>query len=149
MAERLGEVAPPLVPHRRPLVEHTRLLGVGRVEVAGASRPVPACSTCVAPGMAISTRTPALVAGRRATVELLFAGGARRLGMSLWKGGDGAVIDGIAINGSARLVAWVAGVIRYLQSGFIYHYAFAMLVGVAIVLFFFLTMPYFLSGSAH
>jgi NADH-quinone oxidoreductase subunit L len=81
--------------------------------------------------------------------EFLFAGGARRLGMSLWKGGDGAVIDGVAINGTARLVAWVASVIRYLQSGFIYHYAFAMLVGVAIVLFFFLTMPYFLSASAH
>ncbi|HUL66211.1 MAG TPA: NADH-quinone oxidoreductase subunit L [Burkholderiaceae bacterium] len=81
--------------------------------------------------------------------EFLFAGGARRLGMSLWKGGDGAVIDGVAINGTARLVAWVASVIRYVQSGFIYHYAFAMLVGVAIVLFFFLTMPYFLSASAH
>ena len=39
------------------------------------------------------------------------------------------VIDGVAINGSARLVAWVAGVIRHLQSGFIYHYAFAMMIG--------------------
>jgi len=79
--------------------------------------------------------------------EFLFAGGARRLGVGLWKGGDVGVIDGVAVNGSARLVAWVAGVIRYLQSGFIYHYAFAMLVGVAIVLFFFLTLPYFLSAA--
>jgi NADH-quinone oxidoreductase subunit L len=56
------------------------------------------------------------------------------------------VIDGIAVNGSARLVGWIAAVIRYLQSGYIYHYAFAMLVGVGVVLFFFLTMPYVLSG---
>jgi NADH-quinone oxidoreductase subunit L len=77
--------------------------------------------------------------------EFLFAGGARRIGMGLWKGGDVGVIDGVAVNGSARLVAWVASVIRYLQSGFIYHYAFAMLVGVAVVLFFFLTMPYFIA----
>ena len=81
--------------------------------------------------------------------EFLFAGGARRIGMGLWKGGDVGVIDGVAINGSARLVAWIAGVIRHLQSGFIYHYAFAMLAGVAIVLFFFLTMPYFLAAAAH
>jgi NADH-quinone oxidoreductase subunit L len=46
-------------------------------------------------------------------------------------------------------VAWFAGVIRYLQSGFIYHYAFAMLVGVAVVLFFFLTLPYFIASAAH
>jgi len=81
--------------------------------------------------------------------EFLFAGGARKIGIGLWKGGDVGVIDGVAVNGSARLVAWLAGVIRTLQSGFIYHYAFAMLVGVAIVLFFFLTMPYFLSAAAH
>jgi NADH-quinone oxidoreductase subunit L len=81
--------------------------------------------------------------------EFLFAGGARRIGVGLWKGGDVGVIDGIAINGSARLVAYIAGVIRYLQSGFIYHYAFAMLVGVAVVLFFFLTMPYFLTAAAR
>jgi NADH-quinone oxidoreductase subunit L len=81
--------------------------------------------------------------------EFLFAGGARRIGMGLWKGGDVGVIDGVAVNGSARLVAWIASVIRFLQSGFIYHYAFAMLVGVAIVLFFFLTMPYFLTAAAR
>jgi len=81
--------------------------------------------------------------------EFLFAGGARRIGNGLWKGGDMGFIDGVAINGSARLVAWFAGVIRYLQSGFIYHYAFAMLVGVAVVLFFFLTLPYFVANAAH
>jgi len=81
--------------------------------------------------------------------EFLFAGGARRIGNGLWKGGDIGVIDGVAINGSARLVAWIASVIRHLQSGFIYDYAFAMLLGVAVVLFFFLTMPYWPYFIAH
>ena len=74
--------------------------------------------------------------------EIVFAGGARLLGRGLWKGGDQALIDGIAVNGSARLVGWVAAASRVLQSGYIYHYAFAMLVGIALVLFFFLTLPY-------
>ncbi|GIL04251.1 NADH-quinone oxidoreductase subunit L [Betaproteobacteria bacterium PRO7] len=74
--------------------------------------------------------------------EIVFAGGARAIGRGLWKGGDVALIDGAAVNGSARLVGWFAGVIRFVQSGYIYHYAFAMLIGIAIVLFFFLTLPY-------
>jgi NADH-quinone oxidoreductase subunit L len=74
--------------------------------------------------------------------EIVFAGGARLLGRGLWKGGDQALIDGLAVNGSARLVGWVAQASRALQSGYIYHYAFAMLVGIAIVLFAFLTLPY-------
>jgi len=74
--------------------------------------------------------------------EVVFAGGARLLGRGLWKGGDQALIDGLAVNGSARLVGWVARASRVLQSGYIYHYAFAMLVGIAIVLFAFLTLPY-------
>ena len=74
--------------------------------------------------------------------EIVFAGGARKIGLGLWKGGDVGVIDGIVINGSARLVAWFASVARLVQSGYIYHYAFAMLVGIAVVLFFFLTLPY-------
>jgi len=78
--------------------------------------------------------------------EVFFAGGARLIGRGLWKGGDMAIIDGVAINGSARLVGWIAALIRHLQSGYIYHYAFAMLVGVGLVLFFFLTVPYVLSG---
>jgi NADH-quinone oxidoreductase subunit L len=74
--------------------------------------------------------------------EIVFAGGARRLGVGLWKGGDQMLIDGVAVNGSARLVGWVAAASRLLQSGYIYHYAFAMLAGIAVVLFFFLTLPY-------
>ncbi len=66
--------------------------------------------------------------------DWFFAGGARLIGTGLWKGGDVAVIDGIFINGSARAVGWFAGVFRYLQSGFIYHYAFAMIIGVLVLL---------------
>jgi len=62
--------------------------------------------------------------------ENVIARGARLLGMGLWKGGDEAVIDGAIVNGSARGVAWVAGVVRWFQTGYIYHYAFAMIVGV-------------------
>jgi NADH-quinone oxidoreductase subunit L len=78
--------------------------------------------------------------------EVVFAGGARLIGRGLWKGGDIGVIDGIAINGSARLVAWFASAMRFLQSGYIYHYAFAMLVGIGVVLFFFLTWPYMMAA---
>jgi NADH-quinone oxidoreductase subunit L len=78
--------------------------------------------------------------------EIVFAGGARLLGRGLWKGGDQTIIDGIAINGSARLVAWTAALIRHFQSGYIYHYAFAMLLGVGLVLFFYLTVPYVLAA---
>jgi NADH-quinone oxidoreductase subunit L len=78
--------------------------------------------------------------------EWVFARGARKVGVGLWRGGDMALIDGVAVNGSARLVGWIAAVIRQIQSGYIYHYAFAMLLGVGIVLFFFLTLPYVLGG---
>ena len=66
--------------------------------------------------------------------DWFFAGGARLVGGGLWKGGDVAVIDGVIVNGSARAVGWVAAVIRYLQSGYIYHYAFAMIIGMLVLL---------------
>ena len=62
--------------------------------------------------------------------DWFFAGGARLLGNGLWKRGDVMVIDGWIVNGAARLVNWFSRLIRPLQSGFIYHYAFAMLIGV-------------------
>ncbi|MGE0385466.1 MAG: NADH-quinone oxidoreductase subunit L [Gammaproteobacteria bacterium] len=61
--------------------------------------------------------------------EVVFAGGARGLGTGLWNVGDVALIDGLAVNGSARLVGWVSGVVRRVQSGYLYHYAFAMILG--------------------
>jgi NADH-quinone oxidoreductase subunit L len=72
--------------------------------------------------------------------QLLFGNGAVRFGTGLWKGGDVAVIDGVFVNGSARLVGWFAQVIRHFQSGFIYHYAFAMIIGILVLL----TMLYIL-----
>jgi NADH-quinone oxidoreductase subunit L len=66
--------------------------------------------------------------------DWFFAGGARRVGTGLWRGGDVAVIDGVFVNGSARAVGWFAQVIRHLQSGYIYHYAFAMIIGILVLL---------------
>jgi NADH-quinone oxidoreductase subunit L len=66
--------------------------------------------------------------------DWFFAGGARRLGGGLWRHGDIAVIDGMFVNGSARVVGRIAGVVRQIQSGYIYHYAFAMIAGILILL---------------
>jgi NADH-quinone oxidoreductase subunit L len=72
--------------------------------------------------------------------EVFFAGGARAIGTGLWKVGDQALIDGVAVNGSARLVGWLAGVVRGIQSGYIYHYAIAMIVGVAMAVWWFVPL---------
>ena len=68
----------------------------------------------------------------------LFAGGARTLGRGFWKFGDIKIIDGFFVNGSARVVVWAATLIRQFQSGYIYHYAFTMIVGVFVLLSFWL-----------
>jgi NADH-quinone oxidoreductase subunit L len=62
--------------------------------------------------------------------ENVLARGARGIGTVLWKVGDQALIDGAVVNGSWKLVGWVSGVVRRLQSGYIYHYAFGMIIGV-------------------
>jgi len=63
--------------------------------------------------------------------DLLFVRSARCLGRFLWKTGDGRIIDGLGPDGiSARVVDVTRGVVR-LQSGYVYHYAFAMLIGIA------------------
>jgi NADH-quinone oxidoreductase subunit L len=66
--------------------------------------------------------------------DWFFAGGARKFGTGLWRWGDVTVIDGLMVNGSAKVVGWLAGVVRWLQSGFIYHYAFVMIIGVSVLL---------------
>jgi len=68
--------------------------------------------------------------------EIVFAGGARALGKGLWKAGDQALIDGVAVNGTARLVGWVAQMSRLFQTGHLYQYAFMMIIGVFILLTF-------------
>ncbi|MGF6265185.1 NADH-quinone oxidoreductase subunit L [Paraburkholderia youngii] len=71
--------------------------------------------------------------------EVVFARGAVAIGRGLWKEGDVVVIDGI-VNGSARFIGWFASVIRFLQSGYIYHYAFAMIIGMLGLLTLFVTL---------
>jgi NADH-quinone oxidoreductase subunit L len=66
--------------------------------------------------------------------DWFFAGGARALGRGLWKTGDQTLIDGLAVNGSARLVGRFAHVVRLLQSGHIYQYAFSMIIGLFVLL---------------
>jgi NADH-quinone oxidoreductase subunit L len=62
----------------------------------------------------------------------------RGVGMALWRGGDQAVIDNTLVNGSAGAVAWFAGYARRMQSGFLYSYAFWMIVGLVLLLGWFL-----------
>ena len=69
--------------------------------------------------------------------ENVLARGTRALGMGLWKFGDQKLIDGALVNGSWRLVGWVSSIVRRLQSGFIYHYAFGMILGVFVLMSYF------------
>ena len=102
---------------------------------------------------------PALPAGIKARVQPLYrllenkyyldwinenilARGARALGTGLWKVGDQAIIDGGVVNGSWKLVGAVSGVVRWVQSGFIFHYALVMILGV------FALMTWFVWGDA-
>ncbi len=66
--------------------------------------------------------------------EAVFAGGARLLGSGLSVAGDRTLIDGFIVNGSARAVGWFASVMRTFQTGYIYHYAFTMILAVAVYL---------------
>jgi NADH-quinone oxidoreductase subunit L len=66
--------------------------------------------------------------------DWFFAGGARLVGRGLWKGGDQVLIDGLAVNGSAKLVGLTAGIVRLFQTGHIYQYAFSMIIGVFVLL---------------
>ncbi|HEX5538657.1 MAG TPA: NADH-quinone oxidoreductase subunit L, partial [Methylophilaceae bacterium] len=68
------------------------------------------------------------------------AGGARLLGNKLWQIGDVKIIDGFFVNGTAYLVGRLSAVVRLLQSGLIYHYAFAMIIGAFLMLTFFMKL---------
>ena len=61
--------------------------------------------------------------------DKVFAGGTRALGRGLSRYADAVVIDGLIVNGTARIVGWGAGVLRHLQTGMLYHYAFVMILG--------------------
>ena len=66
--------------------------------------------------------------------DFVLAGGARLLGNTFWRVGDVGIIDGLIVNGSAKLVAWVATVTRLFQTGYVYHYAFMMIIGLFVLM---------------
>ena len=70
--------------------------------------------------------------------ENVIARASRGLGSLLWNAGDKAIIDGAAVNGSALTVGWIAGIVRRIQTGFLYSYAFWMVIGLALLLGWFL-----------
>jgi len=72
--------------------------------------------------------------------DWFFAGGFRRIGSAFSDVGDRSVIDGFFVNGSARMVGFASSVLRQIQSGFIYQYAFAMVLGIVVFLFWWLTL---------
>ncbi|MES2424862.1 MAG: NADH-quinone oxidoreductase subunit L [Pseudomonadota bacterium] len=69
--------------------------------------------------------------------EQVLARGTRMLGTGLWKGGDQAVIDGTLVNGSWKLVRWISNGVRGIQTGYIYHYALVMILGVFVLMSYF------------
>ena len=66
--------------------------------------------------------------------DWFFAGGARALGQGMWRFGDVTIIDGIMVNGTAKLIGWFSGVARNVQTGYVYTYAFTMIFGVFVAL---------------
>jgi len=69
--------------------------------------------------------------------ERVFAAGSRYIGQYLWQVGDVKIIDGGMVNGTAGLIVRLSGIVRKLQTGLIYHYAFAMIIGAFLMLTFF------------
>jgi len=66
--------------------------------------------------------------------EIVFATTSRGIGHVLWRLGDALLIDGLVVNGSAKLVGWVSGVVRHVQTGYLNHYAFVMITGLILLL---------------
>jgi NADH-quinone oxidoreductase subunit L len=66
--------------------------------------------------------------------ENVIAGGVRNFGTGLWRRGDETAIDGWLVNGSARAVGALSAVVRHVQTGYLYHYAFAMIFGLSLLL---------------
>ena len=69
--------------------------------------------------------------------ENIVARGGRMLGTGLWKVGDQTIIDGFFVNGSWKLVGWVTGIVRKAQSGYLYHYALVMILGIFVLMTYF------------
>ncbi|NMQ18190.1 NADH-quinone oxidoreductase subunit L [Candidatus Competibacter phosphatis] len=71
--------------------------------------------------------------------QAVFMRGSRSLGTALWKYADAGLIDGLMVNGTARLVGWFGAITRQVQTGYLYTYAFAMIVGLLVLLTWFVT----------
>lgn len=69
--------------------------------------------------------------------DAFFAAGSRGVGNFLSHEGDRKLIDGVLVNGTAKAVGGIAAVLRQVQTGYLYHYAFAMIVGLAVLIWFF------------
>lgn len=65
--------------------------------------------------------------------DTFFAGGARGLGKALWNFGDMKLIDGLMVNGTAKGIGWISSRVRSAQTGYLYHYAFVMIIGVVVM----------------
>ena len=72
--------------------------------------------------------------------ENILARGARLLGTGLWKVGDVGIIDGLVVNGSAKLVGLIGSLVRLFQTGYLYHYALVMILGVFALMTWFVFM---------
>jgi NADH-quinone oxidoreductase subunit L len=66
--------------------------------------------------------------------ENVVAVGVRSFGTGLWKRGDEVAIDGVLVNGTARAIGAIASVVRQVQTGYLYHYAFAMIIGLSLLI---------------
>ncbi len=64
----------------------------------------------------------------------VFAGGAVAIGKGLWAVGDRFLIDGLMVNGTAKLTAWFSSFTRHIQTGYLYHYAFSIILGVLAIM---------------
>ena len=64
----------------------------------------------------------------------VFAGGAVALGKALWALGDRFLIDGLLVNGSAKVTGWLSSIVRHVQTGYLYHYAFSIILGVLAIM---------------
>lgn len=66
--------------------------------------------------------------------QSIFAGGTKDIGNHLWKTGDMKLIDGMMVNGTAAVIGFFSSIVRHLQTGYLYHYAFTMILGLAVLL---------------
>lgn len=66
--------------------------------------------------------------------DTVFAGGSRGLGRFFWNIGDIRLIDGLMVNGTAKGIGWISGKIRGVQTGYLYHYAFVMIIGLLVMI---------------